>query len=238
MQRDERGRVVSGPMDASTKHAIKRGRLRQLRVDAERAGPPLTEGTKRCSQCGETKRWDVAKRDESEFCIRTRRNKSTGKVLYPAGECKTCTKRRSARHREKLRAEGTLSESQRRWNANRDAEARRAYQRQYGRERRALEGATPRGPWKKYRHELESKVPRVQVAPFIEWFDEWRTATGKPEQDVCRHFEALTGLESGTGQRMLHRFRHTQKMAGLDAIDAFCVAMGMPDQLTVLYPDS
>jgi hypothetical protein len=40
--------------------------------------------------------------------------------------------------------------------------------------RRIEEGATPRGPWKKYRHESGGRdgVPRVDAGPFVRWWNE------------------------------------------------------------------
>lgn len=223
-------------MDEDNKQAIAEARRRQIARDAERTGPPLTEGRKRCTKCREMKRWDTENRWRSEFPIRTRKNKVTGTVHYPAGECKVCNAARSAAHRAKLRREGKLAAAQRRWNASRDPEARRRYQREYGRMLRAKNGVTPRGPWLKYREEMERTAPRVAIQPFLEWFDEWLLATGKVEERVCAEVDDLLEHTKGVANRTLRRWREDRTNGRLDVIDAFTVVMGMPDQLTVLYP--
>lgn len=210
-------------------------RQRYVRQQLE-LGPRPVSGIKRCSSCGATKSWDIELREESEFPIRTRKNVSGEQVLYPAGECKRCNAARAAAHRQKLRDEGTLSDKQKEWNANRDPEHRKRYQREYGRIQRALAGATPRGPWKRYKHELDAKRIPVPKGPFLEWLDEWLAATGVPLAAVIRRTAKVMNQDTDVVERRLNRVRAETKTVDLLFVDAIAVAMGMPHVIRLLYP--
>lgn len=148
-------------MSQAHKDAIRRGQLRRHRATRETL-PRLEEFRKKCTRC---RVWKVVKVDGSGDFRMKQRVIVSGVTAYPASECKTCANRRAEAWRERKRAEGVLLEMQRAWAARRDDERRRAYQREYGRMQRVLEGCKPRGPWKRYR--INERELRVTTGSFF-----------------------------------------------------------------------
>lgn len=77
---------------------------------------------------------------------------------------------------------------------------------------------------------------RVKVAPFLEWLDEWLTVTGRTAKGLSYEVARIAGISPDAASRRLSRWRKEGGHASFDDVDAFAVAMGMPDQMAVLYP--
>jgi hypothetical protein len=213
------------------REAISRGQ-RERHARNHVLAPPLPETTKRCSKCGHVKKVNLIDASASDFPIRTRKLVSGERRRYPAGECKMCNNKRAADWRQKLRDEGRLAAEQARWNQNRDAEHRRRYQREYQRMQRVEQGVTPRGPWKRYRNETNSPVVYVSADPFLDWLDEAMAIQGMTDLALAE--------KVGVDPRVLYRLRHENKRRRIDLAlaDSLAVAMGMPQIVAVLFPDT
>lgn len=219
MRRNSKGQILPGQeMSDEWKEKIRQGQIaRYERQQAQLAGAE-EPSQKRCTKC---KKW---KNVPGDFTMR-RRTLASGQVkTYPAGECKRCTADRSARHRDKLRREGVLLAKQKEYNDKRNPTHKRAYNREWQRQRRRLAGVPERGTWRKYRHEVvELGVdPRLPRAPF----DEWLAQVPMTPTEL----QAKTGV----GEEI---FRRTGgSTISLSTVDRVCVGLGIPDQVAVLYP--
>jgi hypothetical protein len=233
MPRDGRGRFVAGkPLDEELRRQISEGQIRRHRRAREQC-PPIRRGTKPCSKCGERKIYDLDNTEQSEFSIRKRKLK-TGDTLYPAGECRECSNARAAAHREKLRAEGTLSEKQKEWNSHRDREHRKRYQREYQAQLRRQQGIPVRGPWKRYRDNSHELVDR---RPFMEWLEEWQTITGVADRELGRRVQFVdetAEVDAVAGR--IQQLRKGQGTVTIEFVDLVLVAAGMSGHLSQLYP--
>lgn len=225
---------------------------RHLRnIEAEVAQPDH----KRCSgPCGKLKRVP------EDFYMRKRRLKCGATRFYPNGECKECAAARTSLYKEKLRKEGTLSDRQKKWNKSRDPKALNKYHREWGRIRRALDGATPRGPWKKYRDELEDeevKIPKVQE--FVDWYfrlkkikhtellQEEKGAklwnhSGAPANSFTGVFDfdgwsEYIGLDRETAKQFERTLkRESAKLIPLDIVDTVLYATNSEHLLAIWWP--
>jgi hypothetical protein len=205
-------------MSVAQRAAISRGQVDRWRRQAAHQDTPVER--KQCTIC---KDWKAAK----EFGKKKRKTKSAGVRVYLASECKQCAKERRAAWREEKRKSGELAALQEKWNANRDPEHRREYQREYSRARRERAGVPARGPWKCYRK--DSPQLRLIAAPFLEWMDEWLAVTGENIENLCER--------AGVPSRRVREWRMgPSARAQLGSLDKLAVAMGMPDQIAVLYP--
>jgi Ni,Fe-hydrogenase I large subunit len=197
------------------KDAISRGQIERYKRGRETHVDEPTH--KRCTKCGVTK-------PRYEFCMR-KRKLACGEVHeYPAGECMECAAARAAAYRAKLLEEGKLREREHAWNSKRDAEHKREYNREYGAARRRAEGMKARGPWKKYRERGRGR--KLEIGPLSRF---------------------LAGLNGGVGalarrtgehERLIYRIvNQKQKTVSTEVADRILHALGMPDQLSVLYPE-
>lgn len=213
MPRRPNGTFAPGPMPQDLKDAISAGQIaRHERAEQQAIAQPTL---KRCSQCRRMKRID-------EFPQRTRKLASGKTKKYPAGECLKCNAARSAAHREKLRAEGTYAESIKRWNAARDPEHRKSYQREYGAIRRRQQGAAPRGPWKRYRE--NGRPGTLDPQPLLNYLGPMDAHELNRIADSAGVLRQLNGMRAGTHKLTLH------------VADALLMAMGAPELLPILYP--
>lgn len=168
LERRGDGTFKPGEMPQELKEAIGKGQQERWQRITEQE-VEVREWKQRCSQCRELKQVKLDDRTNSDFSIRRRNNKSGFVRVYPASECKECNRKKAAKWREEKRQSGELKKMQEKWNGSRDPEARRAYQREYGAIQRRQEGATPRGPWKKYRARSH-EVTRVDATEFLAWY--------------------------------------------------------------------
>jgi hypothetical protein len=152
-------------MDPEAREAISRGQIDRYKRQAE----DLSQIPEKrfCPFCSE---W---KTTEGNFVISKRLLKSGRMGFYPAHKCNECKKIEKREWRAKNRDH--VRELQRRSHARRmknkeKREARQRYAREYGRMQRALQGANPRGPWKRYAHEVGGPLKLVPAKPFIEWY--------------------------------------------------------------------
>lgn len=176
MTRDDRGRIVGGPMDQELKDRISAGQVerhRRQRAAVASVDPP---DRKRCSnaRCKRAGKW---LRVPDDFYMRRRKLKSGGLRVYPSGECKECSRARADRWKKALGPE----EAKRRqdgYNAKRDQEKKKRYNREYLRlkaaEAEARGELVRRGPWHRYRDEPQPRV-LVPARAFIRWYVDERT---------------------------------------------------------------
>lgn len=210
-RRTRRGRFTRGSMSDEVKAKISAGQI--ARHQRQRALVKDEPKLKRCTKCRQFKR-------VPEDYVMRKRVLASGEVRhYPSGECKRCGSERKARWVQANR--DTVRARQRRYNANRDQLARRAYQRDYQRMQYAEKhpDAIPRGPWKSSQaqdRELERRA-RVNVPAFLQWVERWQ-----PE---------LTDSE----QRYVNRLKTgEQKTASLRVIDTIMTRNGYHHELTML----
>lgn len=238
MGRSEDGRFLSGEMSAELREAISRGQIERHRRQREalKDAPPIT--TKICSRCKEPKRVP------DDYVMRKRKLKSGDVTRYPSGECNECARKRKQNWADRNRE--TVRERQRRWNANRDPEHRRRYQRDYQRMQRVLEGVTPRGPWRRYRHELEADAAvKLDAQPLIDeiagrWrngmetydlnLERMRVDMGKP---TINDLVVWTGIHQSTIGDILRGQRFVRPHEAETILRAF----GREDRLLELYPE-
>jgi hypothetical protein len=175
------------------------------------------------------KRFDLEDKAKSEFHRGNRKNKNGTVTVYPSGPCKQChaerkKARQAAKSIEVRRAEW------RRWHANQDPEARRAYAREYSAIQRRKAGVPVKGPYRRRRrgklHKTEQ--PREDKQPFLEWLEEYQAITGLTDLDIARR--------SGISPRSLWRARNEAQQIALDVVDRVVTALDMPDLLNQLYP--
>lgn len=214
------------PLSEEHRAAISRGqaeRHRRLR-EAEALAAPIDQ--KPCSKCGEWKRipedYSMAKRKLADGSIR----------IYPPGECKDCTRKRADTWKTNFIAENGIeawNAQWKKWNANRDAAAKRRYDRDYQRMMRAEAGIPTRGPWRKYRGEAPGAPeagPKVDTTPFREWWDSLPPETKERAYAVDENI-----------YRRIYRIFHEQRQVELAALDGIATLAGYPGVAHSLYPD-
>jgi hypothetical protein len=216
-------RVVS----EETKEKISRGQAERHRRDREAlSDDPLI--AKKCSRedCDRAGEW---LRVPEDFPMRTRTLKDGTKRRYPAGECKRCNRARAERWKAEFVAEhgeDAWKAKWKTWNSKRDREAKRKYDREYQRFLRASNGIEPRGPWKKYRDEVEKRTETiVPTGPFKDW---WKSLS-----PIVR---ARAFAKSETVARGIRRVLNNERMS-LFFVDQVGVLTGHPELAIVLYPD-
>lgn len=188
---------------------------------------------KRCTKC---KRMKIVPDD---YQMRKRTLKSGEVRLYPAGECRECSRKRSAEWREKYVL--SLPPEQRRkvyrkWSRSRNQAKRRRYQRDYQALQRRQQGIPVRGSWKKYRNQSGPTVPRD---PFVEWllnsdevkrigFKELARRVGSNES----RFRVIA-----RGHYKKNGAVYSVKNVSLELIDRCLMATGSKTMIHDLYPD-
>lgn len=213
MIRNKQGQFVGGRQGAIERSAIRNGQIRRHRRQRATLGP--RPNRKKCSQCGEVKNVP------DDFPMRKRKLSGGETVRYPAGECKKCAAARNTAWRAKQSPED-LKAMQDRWNANRNTEDRRRYNREYQRMQARLTGVPERGPWHRYRDEVDdSPDPRLPRAPL----DSYLADLCLGGSEVAR----LAGMDEASFRRV-KRLKRSQ-------IDAILTRLGVPDQMTALYPN-
>lgn len=188
MVRDARGRFVPGaPLDEDMRRRISEAQAaRHRRIRLEQDQFAVTE--KRCTVCR------LVKRVPDDYVMRRRTLKCGEIRVYPSGECRQC----GAARREKWKAdyiakhgEEAWRKKQRQHSKGRDKKKRRRYSREYGRMQRMEQGATPRGPWLKYRDEVGSipgRREKVSSIPFQQW---WRSIGPDRRREIVNGSVAL-----------------------------------------------
>lgn len=233
LQKDAKGRFQSVPMSDEDKQKISEGQLRRYARVREMHLPEPDR--KKCSRpdCERRGQWLKVPDD---FPMRKRKLKCGEVKRYPAGECKQCNRRRADEWKAKIIREQGLEAWQKlnkRYNDKRDPDHKRRYNREYTRMRRIEQGVTPRGPWKKYRHEVEERMKLVPVKPFVEWFQSLNGSTPTEDQMGDRLSRAVRRAINGGGEsaesledRRIH----------LDIVDEVGVLVGEPFLIHALYP--
>lgn len=220
--RDEKGRVTGGSHDASTKAKISRTKIEQAarRRELERQVPPVEQ--KRCSSCKRMLPID------GNFTSGYRQLASGERKRYPAGSCHECNRERKAvwraANRERLREMNRQAHARRQADPKKHA-AYAAYQREYGRMARAMAGVTPRGPWRRYAHEVNGQSPLVDVGPFVAW---WSTLNGSRPTEKTMGEALSRGVRRAVSGEVEKIHEST--------IDAAGVLAGEPQLLRVIYP--
>ncbi len=186
--RDARGRIIAGStLPEEHRKAISEGQIRrhmQQRLEVKDAHVEQ----KRCTQC---KEW---RKVPDEYVMRKRTLKSGEIRRYAAGECKYCGRERAERWKKDYitkHGEEGWKEKMAEYKRNRDQDKRRRYQREYGRLRRMEDGATPRGPWKRYRDESGGRVEKIRTSSTLlriwwENLDEETRSYINVDQDLSR----------------------------------------------------
>jgi hypothetical protein len=230
LKRDEKGRYVGGKHDAATRQKISQGRreafARQQELQAD--VPPIE--FRRCTRCKKMKSI------ENDFHKIKRRLRNGQVREYPRSHCKDCSNENIAQWRaanpEAARKKNREASERRRKDPER-WEKERKYQREYKRMERALKGSSSRGPWKKYRHELEEETsPMVDGGPFLEF---WLSLNGdRPGED-------LIGESCGRAIRRLMPNATTGEPESTRIQEAYVDKVGVvlkrPELLRTLYPE-
>lgn len=198
----------------SPEHAAKIGAAQVARAEKlYHESPPLTEGSKRCTECDVVKHYDTEDIRWSDFPLINRTWKNGRKLRYPAGKCKDCA--RKQRHE---RAARRTDEEWAEFRAKKAAHARAAKKRPQKQKTR------------------EPHVRQVDPRPFLDWLEEWLIATGTSEKSLCLAVAAIIGSTIDTPLRRLYAWRHGGRKPTVFLLDEFAVAMGMPEQIYLLYP--
>lgn len=211
--RDEHGRFTSTPMSTVRKQKISKAQIERHRRQRAQQGPPPDH--KRCSKCNKVKRVP------EDYYMRKRKLASGEIGVYPAGECKVCSRARADAWRDSM-TEEERKRKQAEYNQARidkDPDEFRRKQRDWSRDARIRAGVKPRGPWKRYR-EQESQI-LVDADPFTEYCRERKLGP--------MALQHLTGIDESF-------FRHKRKQIELRIVDLVMTANGDHDQVSVLYP--
>lgn len=211
--RDDHGRFTGAPLPETMKQKISKGQqARHARNDS--LFPPLTTGVKKCSACKRIKVYNIEDSSLSQFSIKSRNLADGRKRKYPAARCKTCEATRAAAYKAKLQQEGTYLQKQKEWNKNRNKTKRQRYQREYGAARRRQQGATPRGPWKKYR--TTDKRVKLNAEPLLRWIEPLDVHLLTDEQRKALRRAKTTGqITDVTTDEILTRLKTPHAMATL-----------------------
>jgi hypothetical protein len=220
--RDSSGHFQSGTMDPSTREKISKSRIETCRK-ARQFGTPPTHA-KCTGPCG---RYLLI---EDNFHMQMKRLKDGDIIYRHASRCKECTaKRRSELHkqnREKiLKQKKDQYKRRKKSRTKREQEEYRKKQREAARIRRALAGVEIRGPWIRYRHEVDERLQMVDVGPFVEWFTSLNGTTPSDGQLGDNLARAIRRAISGEVKK-IH----------LDLVDEVGVIVGIPHLIYTLYP--
>ena len=224
LERDAKGRILGGTMERETRMKISRAKREQHR--RARNSAVAQPDRKKCSRadCERAGQWLIVPDD---FRMRKRKLKGGEVVVYPAGECNVCARKRADIWRDKFIAEHGEEAWKARvkeWNSRRDREKKNRYNREYGRMRRAEMGMESRGPWRKYRHEMLERLKMVPVEPFVKWFQSLNGTSPTEKQLGDRLARAVRRATSG----------ETKKIR-LDIVDDVGVIAGYPHIIHTLY---
>jgi hypothetical protein len=226
MPKDEKGRWIKGePLTQEERDAISRGQIeRHKRQRAQQDHFAIDR--KRCTQCGEVKRVP------DDYYMRKRKLKSGEINIYPPGECKDCSRARADAWKQKYIEEHGLEawkEKERQWNRGRSPTKRRRYAREYSRLRRIEEGATPKGPWKKYENEVGMPMSKPKIGegivsayPFRQWWE------GLPAE------MKMQLRQDPVLQRSIHRALNESLNISVDTLDNIAIALGDPGIVSLL----
>lgn len=235
-ERDARGRYLPGPIPDDVRKKISESqiarheRARQAAVDKPRL--------KQCSSadCDRVGQW---LRVPEDFYVKRKRLKSGEIVNHPSGQCRHCEAKRRHKWRQEFIAEHGEEEWKKvnkRWNANRDPERTRKIRRESRRINDALIGRykSPRGPLKKYLHELTEPLPLVPAKPFVDWFLSLNGARPTEDQmgeslarNVRRAVHGGHDSVSDVERRRVH----------METVDAVGILAGVPHLISALYPN-
>lgn len=218
--RDERGRILPGPMSSELKEAISQGQIKRHMLAREDQDEfAITQ--KKCTVC---KEW---KNVPDDYSMRKRRLKSGIVNHYPAGECLKCANKRRKKWKQDYIDEHGLEawkKYQRESSANRNKEVRNRYNRERGRLQRLEEGATPRGPWKKYRDEAGGSLGREMVSSSK--LRQWLESLDADSRTMINAHPTLL--------RSVHRVCYEQENVELGVLDSLATLMGDPGLITLL----
>lgn len=180
---------------------------------------------KPCTKCGE---W---KRVPEDYSMRRRKLADGTTRSYPAPECKACARERAEQWKRDFIAEHgeeAWKAKSRAWNAKRDQEKRRRYDRDYQRMVRAEAGTPKRGPWLKYRNEAPGateQIVRVDAGPFREWWKSLAPLT-----------KARVYAADVHAQRTILRIFNEQDRMEYSKVEDLCALAGYPGVERDLYP--
>lgn len=216
---------------ARTPKAVRR-KIGQSQAERHRRNreqaPLLRRGRKRCNGCGEWKVFDLDNLDFSDFGCSKQRRKDNTISEAPQSECRLChAKKQRKRQVGRKRAKQTITPERRRYNTEWQRWKRATERGEY--HPRPIPPTTKRvyGP------------RRVDARPFLAWMEEWCAVTGTDELGLCRTVMQLPESQVTDPkdlQRAIYRWRHESPQVHIRFIDLFATAMGMPDQVAVLYP--
>lgn len=235
LERDSRGRIIGGTMDRETKRRISRAQKARHQTQRDMQGPLPSK--KKCSNksCDRAGQWLNVPDD---FIMQNRRISGGKKRRYPSGECRQCQAKRRKKYRDDFIAEHGIEawrEREKAWNKNRNQEKKRKYNREYQRMKAAGTVANPRGPWKKYQHEVEVRLGRVPVEPFVEW---WLALNGsRPTEAQMGPALARAVRRAVYGANDSAENIEDRKM-DLEHVDQIGILTGFPHLIHVIYPYS
>lgn len=225
--RDEKGKFLKGTfLPEPIVKKISEGQIKRhlLRIKEETDALP---SKKKCSKkdCSRAGQWLNVPDD---FPMRTRKLKSGLSRVYPAGECKRCANVRKIEHKKKYIAKHGIDawrDKQKVYNSRRNLEHKKVYNRMYQRRMRAKQaGVQTRGPWKRYRHELEPEAILLPATQFVEWWDS---------------LNGSTPWLSSQDQRFIYRLR-SGEITEVDwyFVDRVTTDAGQIGMVYLLYPDA
>lgn len=219
----QRGRKLSPEHRANQS----KGQIERYRRGREQEVDQPTE--KRCTKCKKMK-------PVPDGYVMRKRKLATGEIRhYAAGECKECGKKRAAAWRAKMKAEGKMTEIDRRHKRtyiNKDPDRYRRMQREAGAAQRRKAGVPEKGPWRKYRNE-NGKGGKLPLGPIQEWLVEQAkiheitsiaAATGVSDRQIRR---IITGKD-GDGP---------VKSVSVDLADKIFHGLGATEEMAILYGD-
>ena len=180
----------------------------------------------RCSRCVKLGRtgWQPGE----NFGTRKNKLKSGVVSITYRNECRRCERERQALRRQDPKVREQNAERARRWAKS---EKGKRYYREWHRMKRIENGANPRGPVKKYRHEVGNQMELVPVRPFVDW---WLSLNGsRPSETemgeaLSRAVRRAVYGDQDSGPAETRRMR-------LDTVDEVGVLVGQPHLIYLLY---